>query len=66
MRRFSEPPRQPARTVVSALRVASHEYVSICRDVSRSTTWRDRLSFVLRGPGWAYDRHRHDQVAVAG
>ena len=48
------------------LRVASHEYVSICRDVSRSTTWRDRLSFVLRGPGWAYDRHRHDQVAVAG
>ena len=48
------------------LRVASHEYVSICRDVSRSTTWRDRLSFVLRGPGWAYDRHRERQVAVAG
>ena len=24
------------------------------RDVASSTTWRDRLSFVLRGPGWAY------------
>ena len=21
-----------------------------------STTWRERLSYVLRGPGWAYDR----------
>jgi hypothetical protein len=30
------------------------------RDVANSSTWRDRLSFVLRGPGWAYDRHRLD------
>lgn len=40
------------------LRVASHEYRDIFRDVAASTTWHDRLSFVLRGPGWAYDRHR--------
>jgi hypothetical protein len=26
------------------------------RDVARSTNWRDRLGFVLRGPGWAYLR----------
>jgi flagellar hook-associated protein FlgK len=26
------------------------------RDIARSTNWRDRLSFVLRGPGWAYRR----------
>lgn len=38
-------------------RIASHEYVDIVRDVSGSTNWIDRLSFVLRGPGWAYARH---------
>ncbi len=44
--------------------VASHEYRDIVRDVAGSTTWRDRLSFVLRGPGWAYARHR--EAASAG
>jgi len=38
-------------------RVAGHEHFEMLRDVSRSETWRDRLSFVLRGPGWAYRRH---------
>ena len=38
-------------------RVASHEHRDILRDVSRSTTWSDRLNFVVRGPGWAYARH---------
>jgi sterol desaturase/sphingolipid hydroxylase (fatty acid hydroxylase superfamily) len=38
------------------LRIATHEYADIVRDVSRSTTWHDRLSYVLRGPGWAYAR----------
>lgn len=38
--------------------VVGHEYRDILRDVSRSDNWRDRLSFVLRGPGWAYQRHR--------
>ncbi|WP_436793397.1 sterol desaturase family protein [Actinospongicola halichondriae] len=38
--------------------VASHEYKDILRDVADSDTWSDRLSFVLRGPGWAYERHR--------
>ena len=37
-------------------RVAGHEHVDMLRDVCRSTTWRERLSFVLRGPGWAYAR----------
>lgn len=37
--------------------VSTHEYRDIVRDVSRSTSWRERLSFVLRGPGWAYQRH---------
>jgi sterol desaturase/sphingolipid hydroxylase (fatty acid hydroxylase superfamily) len=34
-------------------RIASHEHVLMLRDVAASTTWRDRLSYVLRGPGWA-------------
>ncbi len=38
--------------------VASHEYKDILRDVADSDNWGDRLSFVLRGPGWAYERHR--------
>jgi len=40
------------------LRVATHEYVDMFRDVYHSTNWHDRWSFVLRGPGWAYQRHR--------
>ena len=38
--------------------VVGHEYRDILRDVAGSTSWSDRLGFVLRGPGWAYDRHR--------
>ena len=35
-------------------RVAGHEHFEMLRDVARSSTWRDRLSYVFRGPGWAY------------
>ena len=38
-------------------RIATHEYRDIVRDVVASRNWTDRLSFVLRGPGWAYRRH---------
>jgi sterol desaturase/sphingolipid hydroxylase (fatty acid hydroxylase superfamily) len=38
-------------------RIAAHEYADIIRDIADSTNWRDRLSFFLRGPGWAYERH---------
>ncbi len=37
--------------------VMTHEHRDMLRDVSRSTTWRERLAFVVRGPGWAYRRH---------
>jgi sterol desaturase/sphingolipid hydroxylase (fatty acid hydroxylase superfamily) len=39
------------------VRVAGHEHFEMLRDVARSQTWRERLSFVFRGPGWAYRRH---------
>ncbi len=41
----------------SPVRIATHELLDIVRDVSHSTTWRDRLGYVVRGPGWAYARH---------
>jgi sterol desaturase/sphingolipid hydroxylase (fatty acid hydroxylase superfamily) len=37
-------------------RIVAHEYLDMVRDVASATTWRDRLGFVLRGPGWAYRR----------
>ena len=36
--------------------IATHEYKDILRDVADSDNWADRLSFVIRGPGWAYAR----------
>ncbi len=49
------------------LKIATHEHVDILRDVASSDNWKDRLSFVFRGPGWAYDRHRQlGDLATAG
>ncbi|MEZ5219421.1 MAG: sterol desaturase family protein [Ilumatobacteraceae bacterium] len=36
--------------------VATHEYRAMFADVARARTWRDRLGFVLRSPGWAHRR----------
>lgn len=41
-------------------RIATHEWGDILTDVYRSQTWRDRLGYLLRGPGWAHAR-REDQ-----
>ncbi|HMJ75670.1 MAG TPA: sterol desaturase family protein [Iamia sp.] len=48
--------------------IATHEHLDILRDVAHSDTWSDRLGFVLRGPGWAYQRHaeRHEPQPLAG
>jgi sterol desaturase/sphingolipid hydroxylase (fatty acid hydroxylase superfamily) len=45
-------------------RVATHEHASMFADVARSQTWRDRVEFVLRGPGWAYARHAQAAAAA--
>jgi len=39
-------------------RIIDHEYVDMLRDVAGSTSWRERLSYVVRGPGWAMERRR--------
>ena len=44
-------------------RIATHEYADMLRDVAASRTWADRLSFVVRGPGWA-GRRRAELEAV--
>jgi sterol desaturase/sphingolipid hydroxylase (fatty acid hydroxylase superfamily) len=44
--------------------IATHEHRDIVRDVAASTSWRERLSFVLRGPGWAYRRHAERTAAA--
>ncbi len=46
------------------VRIATHEHADILRDVARSETWADRLGFVFRGPGWAYERHRARALGV--
>jgi sterol desaturase/sphingolipid hydroxylase (fatty acid hydroxylase superfamily) len=45
------------------LTVATHEHRDMFRDVAESNNWRDRLSFVLRGPGWAF-RRRNERASA--
>ncbi len=47
-------------------RIATHEHAQMLRDVAGATTWRERLSFVVRGPGWANDHRRPGPAATAG
>ena len=46
------------------LRIAAHEHREMLSDVWHSRGWRERLSYVVRGPGWAYrQRERQDLIA---
>ncbi len=36
--------------------IATHEWVDIAEDVAGASTWRDRWSYLLQRPGWAYAR----------
>jgi sterol desaturase/sphingolipid hydroxylase (fatty acid hydroxylase superfamily) len=45
------------------VRVIANEHTDMLRDVARSRTWRDRLSHVLRGPGWSYARRAEATAA---
>lgn len=37
-------------------KVMTHEYRDMFSDIAGSTNWSDRLSYMLRSPGWAYAR----------
>jgi sterol desaturase/sphingolipid hydroxylase (fatty acid hydroxylase superfamily) len=45
-------------------RIITHEYADMLRDVAGATSWAERLSYVLRGPGWA-TRHRAELASIA-
>jgi sterol desaturase/sphingolipid hydroxylase (fatty acid hydroxylase superfamily) len=36
-------------------RVAFHEFAAIARDVRAASSWRERLGYMFRGPGWSPD-----------
>jgi sterol desaturase/sphingolipid hydroxylase (fatty acid hydroxylase superfamily) len=42
-------------TTYNPLRVATHEYAAIGRDLAAAERWRDRAGYLLRGPGWSPD-----------
>lgn len=42
------------------VRIATHEYVDIIRDVAGSKNWRERLGYVLGHPGWGKKRRGDD------
>ncbi|HEY5026028.1 MAG TPA: sterol desaturase family protein [Acidimicrobiales bacterium] len=46
-------------------RIVTHEYASMLRDVASSTTWAERLSYIVRGPGWA-NAHRAEGAVADG
>ena len=37
---------------------AFHEWVGIARDVWRAPTWRAKLNYMIREPGWSHDNSR--------
>ncbi|GAA1978194.1 sterol desaturase family protein [Nocardioides panacihumi] len=47
------------------LKVAFHEYSAIARDLRTATTWRARLSHLVRAPGWAHEVAAPDTVPDA-
>ena len=44
------------------VKIALHEHADIAQDVVRADNWPDRISYVVRGPGWAYEHRRLDGV----
>ncbi len=37
------------------VKVATHEYIAIWKDVKRANTWRDKLNYIFNAPGWSHD-----------
>lgn len=54
----NEPPVYGLTTNITSLNpfyVATHEYGAIFRDVKRADKWRDKISYLLKAPGWSHD-----------
>ncbi len=53
-----EPPIYGLTTNITSYRplhVATHEYSAILADIKRAPGWRDKLSYLLKAPGWSHD-----------
>ncbi len=37
------------------IKVAGHEYASIWRDVKRTDSWSEKMSYIFKAPGWSHD-----------
>lgn len=37
------------------VKVATHEYAAIWKDVKRADTWSDKLNYIFNSPGWTHD-----------
>lgn len=37
------------------LKVATHEYGAIWRDVRSAPSWRDKFNYIFKAPGWSHD-----------
>lgn len=42
-------------TTFNPLKVATHEYGAIWRDVRRAKKWSDKLKYIFYAPGWSHD-----------
>ncbi len=38
------------------VKVATHEYAAIWKDVKRADKWSDKLNYIFNSPGWSHDR----------
>ena len=45
------------------VKVATHEYVAIVKDIKAAGSWRERAGRVFRGPGWQPAHPRQEQPA---
>lgn len=37
------------------IKVATHEYSAIWKDVKRAKKWKDKLNYIFNSPGWSHD-----------
>ncbi len=37
------------------LKIATHEIISLSKDVARAKTWKDKFKYLMLGPGWTHD-----------
>lgn len=37
------------------VKVATHEYSAIWKDIQRADNWKDKLNYIFKAPGWSHD-----------